>query len=159
MDLSEFEYLLQEPLSFGVINSSDMKNKTPRTLLRGRSCNGEEWHFYVDEKRRFWVVVYPAKCKEAKCASVIQMLGATVKVADIFAVSDAGCRHIRDDLCELYPDLCDYEFTRMLRLKGVELKFAEYREQRAGYGAFFGIKISGDWYDNAKTTPFNLDTQ
>lgn len=154
MDLTEYEYLLQEPISLGIVNSSDMKNKTPRTLLRGKSNNGEEWHFYVDEKRRFWLVVYPEKCMDTKCASVVNMLGATVRISDIFAVKDAGCRHIRDDLCVLYPDLCDYEFTRLLRLKGAELKFSEYKEKRSGCGAFFGVKVTGDWYDNTK-----LDTQ
>jgi hypothetical protein len=156
MDLQEFEYLLQEPLSFGIISSSDMKNKTPRTLLRGKSGNNEEWHVYVDDKRRFWLVVYPEKCLEVKCASFVHMIGPTAKIADLFSFSDAGCRHVRDDLCELYPDLCDYEFTRLLRVKGTELKFTEYKEQRTGYGAFFGIKVSGDWYDNAKV---EIDTQ
>ena len=154
MDLAEYEYLLQEPVSLGTISVTELRNKTPRTLLRGKSGNGEEWHFYLDEKRRFWLVVYPEKCIDVKCASIVTMLGGAIQLANIFSVRDAGCSHARDDLDLLYPDLCDYEFTRMLKMKGAELKFSEYKEQRSGYGAFFGIKVSGDWYDNV-----NIDKQ
>jgi hypothetical protein len=149
VDSNDFNALLSECFNLDNVKVAELKNRLPRTLLRGISTNSLEWHVYFDENFRFWCIVYPQGCNSIRCATFIRMLGTNPTADSLFSIIDEPELPPKDSLDLLYPDCCDYEFCRLLRSKGVPMSFDQYMKPRNGYSAYLGVIASEEWYLSA----------
>ena len=151
VDLDEYNSLCTEQFGLDTVKALELKNQAPRTLLRGISISSLEWHVYLDENFRFWCIVYPSNCSNMRCAKYTRMLGANPRISDLLNIVNSPTLPPKEALDLLYPDCCDYEFCRLLILKGVSLSFDLYIKQRNGYGTYMGLVAADDWYNKLKS--------
>lgn len=134
MDQAQYESLRKNPPERAVIGVDQLMNRTPRTLLYGYTCERNTWHVYLDGKGQIHRVLYDSHDQPL-----------------FHAAGPAGaCLDNREYVPDkrLYPESCDYEFSKLLLQAGVNLPFttfdAEYEQRRLAAHAPFAGKTFAD---------------
>lgn len=105
-----------------VFTVDDLVNKDDRTLLFGYTLERDTWHVYLEK------------------GEII-----TIKYNGCMALSVPERIDIRDNQRfipskRLYPECCDYEFCKLLKLEGYYLPFTFYDEER-GQATYYGRRL------------------
>ncbi|WP_336784074.1 hypothetical protein [Paenibacillus illinoisensis] len=109
-----------------IIQAFDLTNQEDRTLLYGYTCDRETWHVYL-KGLEIHVYVYGG-----------------YNSSEGYEVFPTHNNHFVPDK-RLYPERCDFEFCKLLKMQGVNLTFTSWSDevtQRKYYGEV--IKAEGD---------------
>jgi hypothetical protein len=117
MNQKEYQALIEGPLSGrgpDVLLGSMLTNQTPRTLLWGYDLERNSWHVYLDE---FGIINRVHYSYPNKLISFWQE------------------RHIPDNRAytptkRLYPEACDYEFSKMLLESNTYMPWTTFNNER-----------------------------
>lgn len=115
--LLSLESLSQEQDSLSIV---DMKDKKPRTLLWGYTCDRSSFHVYIDDDR-LHRLIYNHDQETLSYAS------GSIATTDLTPNK------------RLYPEACDFSFCLTLRSKGLHLPFTTFRGDRKS-ADFYGLK-------------------
>ena len=98
-----------------LITIEHMDNQSERTLLYGYDCNRNTWHTYIKDGE-------------------IKTIKYNYEELPTELLVNSNAHYIPNK--RLYPSACDYEFCKLLKLKGVYLPFTgfEEREVKQYYG-------------------------
>lgn len=102
-----------------LITIDDLDNQSERTLLYGYDCDRNTWHTYIQNGEIKTVIYgYDSEYKDF--------------IENRLVISNED--YIPNK--RLYPSACDYEFCKLLKIKGSYLPFTgwEEREQKQYYG-------------------------
>ena len=99
-----------------LITAYDLKDTTDRTLLYGYTCERNTWHVYM-QQNYIYTVIYGFK-----------------EYPELLDVS-SNYEYVPDK--RLYPERCDYEFSKLLKEQGIALPFTTWEdniEKKVYYG-------------------------
>lgn len=100
------------------IKVSDLKNKEDRTLIYGYDLDRRDFHLYL-KNEKFYLIN----------GNEIDYFF----LQDLEEISKYSCIPNK----RIYPEICDYEFCKLLKEKGVNFSFTVYKEnfdERKIYG-------------------------
>jgi len=109
------------------ISTNELWDKTPRTLLSGKTVWRHSWRLYMDERRQLWINIAINK----NLSLVNRCFGSKVPIDEIFDDSVYSPT-------QLYPEQCDYAFCALLIAKGVRLPFESFKEEVVACGVRIG---------------------
>lgn len=119
MKKRHFEHIESLYFEPNLLTVDDLTDKTPRTLLYGYTADRKTWHVYLEPD--------------------------TLKIVTVSYKDTDRLRKIHvtynDDFVptkRLFPEACDYEFTKLLFHRGVKMPFSNWnphREHRTFHGA------------------------
>lgn len=113
MNKDQMELLEKCAVRNPVIKVGMLEDWTPRTLMYGYTCERHTFHLYLDSSRKFQKVVYDHD-------------GILLEHFQGPAIEAEQC--VPDK--RLYPENCDFEFSRLVKVAGVHLPFTTYDENR-----------------------------
>jgi len=128
MRKEEFEKLkLVDSKKETVITAKDLINQKDRTLLYGYTCSRETFHVYI---------------KNFKIHTVVYQNDYT---SDIVKPKNMREININDNFYyipdkRLYPEACDFEFSKLLKEKDYSLPFTFFNEERE-ISDFYGFTL------------------
>lgn len=139
MNEQQYHELKDECESLKIINTNELWDKTPRTLLIGHTVDFNRWHLYIDEKRKLWLVIYNVEYPVGRGQAVSRCFGHKADIEELFNTK----------LNKLSPEWCDYSFARLLWQRGVKLPFKTFDSDReassiASKKIFFGSRAPDD---------------
>lgn len=130
MNKEEYELLNKiEKEKENVISIDDLVNKSERTLLYGYTCDRNTWHVYI-ENNKIVTIMYDNNYDNG-----IISFKEKPMVIDI----TENCYYVPDK--RVYPETCDYEFCSLLRLKGVNIPFTYWNDERKPK-QFYGLTLN-----------------
>lgn len=131
MSQEQFESVRQPIIRRADISTSDLDDKTPRTLLLGKTESNAHFHVYLDEKGILNRVVYEfgELIEHAKGESLTARL-----------LSPSGY---------VFPETTDYTLAKTLRERDVVLTYTVYRATRPKE-AFYGSKAEELTFNSLK---------
>lgn len=92
-----------------VIEFSDLKDKTERTLIWGYTCDRASFHVYI---------------KDEEIKAIMYFSEKDIKELNI----QYNSQYVPDK--RLYPEACDYEFCCLLAQDGVNLPYTTFNDER-----------------------------
>ena len=107
MNKQEFLRLTDVNEKKKIINIEDLTVRTDRTLLYGYTCDRESWHVYI---------------KNEEIVVVSYGFSQTPEIIEV----ESNYGFVPDK--RLYPERCDYEFSRVLLEKGIGLPFTTWTD-------------------------------
>lgn len=126
MDYEQFKKIGDE---FALLTIENLIEKDSRTLLYGYTCDRDTWHVYLFEGV-IYCVVYSFNCEP-----------------ELVQIND-NYDFVPDK--RLYPARCDYEFSLLLKMRGVNLPFTcfDSKELTAHKSnGFYGETLAGHIID------------
>lgn len=114
-----------EPIKEKVLTEKDLSDKTGHTLLYGKTKDGKMFHVYMDG--HITVVKYDPELLYDFRYVRDRHFGIEAEREEIIVKSNAD--YVPDAI--FYPECCDFDFCRLLKLKGYEFTFAEYDKYRS----------------------------
>lgn len=106
-----------------LIQSSDLINNTPRTLVYGYDKDRNTYHLYLKHDL-FYSLWYDSALIEIRCE---------------IGVTEIDARHCSPNK-RVYPEACDFEFAKLLIQKGVYLTYTFFNEKRLK-AVYYGLTI------------------
>ena len=131
MKKEEFEKLSEIKKSENLITVKDLVNKQDRTLLYGYTWSRETFHVYL-KNLEIHTIIYQMDYITHKPINMREIL------------VDSNYKYIPDK--RLYPETCDYEFSKLLKENGEALPFTCFNEDRE-VSDFYGYTLE-DGKDN-----------
>ena len=125
MNLMDYEKYKNIDGKFSLLNVSDLIEKRSRTLLYGYTCDRDTWHVYLFEG-----VIY----------CVVYSFNSDPELVQVDDNSDFVPNK------RLYPARCDYEFSLLLKMQGVNLPFTCFDQKEVeAYksNGFYGETLAG----------------
>jgi len=97
-----------------IINVNELRDKTPRTLLYGYTCNRDTWHVYLDKNEQINLAVYEGSRTGNYISHSTKMKFEA---------------HSLIPNKRVYPAACDLEFCELLKSKGIEIPYTTYQKR------------------------------
>lgn len=109
MNIKELEALtLEEKDRSELIQINHLENQNDRTLLYGFDCDRNTWHTYI---------------KDGEIHKVVYGYEESPKKREVYS----NYEYVPNK--RLYPECCDFEFCKLLKLKDVILPFTSFQER------------------------------
>ncbi|HDR9109724.1 hypothetical protein [Paraburkholderia sp. A3RO-2L] len=113
MNKQQFEQLYKERAKPHYVDIAELENQTPRTLIWGYTCERNSFHVYIEDGQVHRVIY---DCEK-----------------NILAQNDESNGLLLSDCVpdkRVYPEACDYEFCRLLKVSGIDVPFTTWSDSR-----------------------------
>jgi hypothetical protein len=135
MNRTQYEALLSEnPGKAGVITLDHLVDRSPRTLMYGYTLERHDVHAYVGADNAITLLVYSKVSNDPETGASRYLIldhagpsGRNFESNHEFLPSKRAC-----------PEVCDFEFCRLLRNQGLMPSYTTFTERSESEGEFFG---------------------
>lgn len=121
MNALEFEELGNVKSEPVIINIDDLHDKSDRTLIYGYTCSRDSWHVYIKDGT-IHVLMY-AKYGMDNADSMVMNFENCTFVPYHYRIIKVTENQMYIPDKRIYPTMCDFEFCKLLKERGVWLPF------------------------------------